>query len=452
MNLLLSMSLAGSLVFLVYLILKPLAVRFFSSAWRYRLLKFSLVFYLLPYQYYKFRYYGILYPVLFHRQYESPEYQNGIVSYDMDALIYIDADGNYSIKNQKIIIAVLAVWFIAVLSFVVYQMVKYISCRKILRQISDTPDPDTNMILEQCREKVHVKKRVKLYCSPYMKTPFTIGAFSPYIVLPETLKKEKSFCMAVTHELIHIRNHDILIKFFALFVLVLHWYNPLTYLLYWEICKTGEHACDEAVIWGMSEEEKEFYKLLILNTAEKTSHVNTIFSNALSSHFKLLEERMKLMERSIISPKCMHIVSFAVAILLLAMSPLPVMAYDPWEIGISKNPDDTFDFETVREVYVVVDGTSFDLMDEYDPFLELGTDQEFFVGDDGVPRVMHETENQTERSSCNHIWQNGKSYQHIANNDGSCIVNIYETKTCSRCGVYEIGDLYNSMHYPKCPH
>lgn len=271
-----------------------------------------------------------------------------------------------------------------------------------------------------------------------------------YIILPGTLKEEKSFRMAVTHELIHVRNHDILTKFFALFVLVLHWYNPLTYLLYWEICKTGEHACDEAVIWGLSGEEKEFYKLLILNTAEKTSHVNTFFSNALSSHFKLLEERMKLMDRSIISLKYMRMVSFAVAILLLALSPLPVMAYDPWEIGISKNSDKEFNFE--GEDYFVRDGVSFDFMDEYDPFLELGTGHYVFVSNSGVSSIIYETENQTERSSCNHIWESGKYYKHIANSDGSCIVNIYEAKQCSMCDAYEIGDLYNSMRYPKCPH
>lgn len=139
-------------------------------------------------------------------------------------------------------------------------------------------------------------------------------------------------------------------------------------------------------------------------------------------------------------------------ILLLALSPLPVMAYDPWEIYMSKKPGDNFNFEVDREIYVVDDGVTFDLMDEYDPFLELGTDQEFFVGDDGIPRVIYKTENQTERSTCSHVWQNGKSYEHIANSDGSCIVNIYITKRCSLCGACEEGDLYNSMHYPKCPH
>ncbi len=451
MNLLLSMSLAGSLVYLVYLILRPLAVKYFSSTWRYRLLKLSLVFYLLPYQYYKFRYYGILYPALFHRQYRDREDRDGIRPYNMDTLVYVDVDGHYSIKNEKMIVTILAVWCIAVLSFVVYQIVKYVSCRKMLRQISDVPDSDSDMVLEQCREKLHMRKKVGLFCKPHMEVPFAIGVFSPCIILPEKLKEEETLRMAMLHELTHIRNHDILIKFLALFVLILHWYNPMAYFLYWEICRTGEQVCDEVVTQGMSQEEKEAYQELIINTAQKDFKKDIIFTNALSSDFKILKERIDLMKRtSVISSKFVRIVSFVVAVLLLAMSPLPVMAYDPWEKGISKSPDDYFRFE--GEHYFVHDGTNFDYLDEYDPFLKLGTSQDVFVDDDGVPSVVYETGGHTERLTCNHIWENGKYYTHIDNNDGSCTVYIYVTKKCSLCGVYEKGERYGSIHYTKCPH
>lgn len=68
MNLLFSMSLAGSLVFLVYLAFRPVAVRYFSSVWRYRMLKLALLFYLLPYQYFKYRYYEAFSSIFFHKQ------------------------------------------------------------------------------------------------------------------------------------------------------------------------------------------------------------------------------------------------------------------------------------------------------------------------------------------------------------------------------------------------
>lgn len=451
MNLLLSMSFAGSLVCLVYLLIRPMAVRYFSSVWRYRLLKLSLVFYLLPYQRYKFRYYGVLFPTLFHRQYINPKIQDGIWSYDVDTLIFVDMDGHYSIKNEKIIITILAVWCVVALSFALYQIVKYVSCRKMLRQISDAADPGIDMVVEQCREKLHMKNEVKLLRKPHIKVPFTIGVFSPYIVLPETLKEEKPLHMTIMHELIHIRNHDIPTKFLALLVLVLHWYNPMAYFLYWEICRTGEQVCDEVVTQGMSQEEKEAYQQLIIEIAQKNPKSNMPFANALSGDFKVLKERINLMKRtSVISPKCMRIISFAVAILLLAMSPLSVMAYDPWEKEISKHPDDDFRYE--GENYFVDDGVSFDYLEEYDPFLEMETDQETFVGDDGVPRVVYETGNQTERAICNHVWENGKSYKHIKHDDGSCTVKVYEAKQCTMCGALQIGDLYTTMNYPKCPH
>ena len=59
MDLLLSMSLVGSLFFLIYLLIRPVIVLRFSSLWRYRILKITLLFFLLPYQHLKVKFSGL---------------------------------------------------------------------------------------------------------------------------------------------------------------------------------------------------------------------------------------------------------------------------------------------------------------------------------------------------------------------------------------------------------
>jgi len=445
------MSLAGSLVFLVYLVFRPVTVRCFSSAWRYGLLKLVLLFYLFPYEYFKYSYYDIFHDIFFHRPYQSPESLAGFSSYDFNRLVLVDSEGNRSLRNGEIIFAVLAVWGIAVISFAAYQIVKYISCKRDLRRISTAPDPRFYAILDQCRKQAHMKKKVDLVCCPYINACFTMGVFSPRIILPDIPKDEKAFQMIFSHELTHVKNHDILIKFLALLVMALQWYNPLTYLLYWEICKVHECVCDETVIRGMTREEKEYYKSLIIEMAQKPPQADTFFANALGSSFKIMRERITLMDRPVVSPKLMRMASFASAVLLLVMSPLPVLAYSPIVTGRSVNPDNDMDFDD-EYVYLGPDQDAFHVFGVYDPFLELGTDHDIFVDDNGIPNVIIKTASQTERSSCDHIWNNGQIHRHSKNNDGSCTVNIYEAKMCSGCNEYTVGSLINSVNYAVCPH
>lgn len=451
MNLLFSMSLAGSLVFLAYLAIRPLTVRYFSSAWRYRFLKVVLVFYLLPYQYLKYRYYEIFYNIFFHTQYQSPASSSGFGIYDMDRLILVDEAGNRSIKNEKVLVILLAVWGLGVASFAIYQAVKYISCKRELLRIVFIPDSNFYEILDQCRECVRIKKKVGLFCCSRINIPFTIGLFFPRIILPDTMKEEESVRMAVSHELIHVKNHDIFIKFMALLVMLLHWYNPLTYVLYWEICRVYEYVCDEKVTQNLTGEEKEKYGLLIVELAQKPSQTDTIFANAFSNNYKMIKERIILMNRLIISPKHMRIASFALAVLLLVISPLPVMAYSPMVEGkwnVPSNGDCNFNSEisyaTLQNVY--------DFYGICDPFLELGTEYDIFIDDSGIPILIYELADQTERSICNHIWKDGYINTHTRRNDGGCIVNIYFGQKCSQCNEYILENLYNSLQYLKCPH
>ena len=58
-NLLLVMSLSGSIVFILYVLLYPVTRRYFSQKWRYRVLKIAAVFYLVPFSEYKYRVVGL---------------------------------------------------------------------------------------------------------------------------------------------------------------------------------------------------------------------------------------------------------------------------------------------------------------------------------------------------------------------------------------------------------
>lgn len=291
MNLLFSMSLAGSLVFILYLVIKPIARRYLPASWRYWLLKICLLFYLLPYQYFKFWYMRI-------GEYFFPGYRQNMgspKSPDINRIILVDAEGNWHFQNQIVVLTVLGIWGTLVAAGLLYCLARYIHCMRNLQQVSGQPVTISD---RWSISKKHARTEVSIYTNQYIPTPFTVGLLFPRIILPASLIDKKESRMIIAHEIAHIKNRDNLVKFLWLLVMFLHWYNPLVYLLYWEICKVSEQVCDASVIQGMSEQEKMQYQSLIIDLGQKEPPKDTFFASPFSGYYKTIKERIKMMDRT----------------------------------------------------------------------------------------------------------------------------------------------------------
>lgn len=88
-NLLFTMSLAGSTVFLLYILAYPFAKEYFSLKWRYRILKIAAAFYLLPVPLYKYLIIDVIHR-FFPRLLEKNRHISEVV--DMEYIIMIGRD------------------------------------------------------------------------------------------------------------------------------------------------------------------------------------------------------------------------------------------------------------------------------------------------------------------------------------------------------------------------
>ena len=436
MNLLFSMSLAGSLVFILYLAIRPVTQRYLPASWRYWLLKVSILLYLLPYQYYKYIYLYIV-DSLF------PEWQGNIGSRDpisTNKIILIDSEGRFLyIKNQTVVFTILGIWGVLAISFLLYRLVKYIYCMRDLQHISKLPVtmPDEQRMSKRCP-----RAEVTLFANQYITTPFTVGLFSPRIVLPASLADRKESQMIIAHEMAHVRNRDNLVKFLWLLVMFLHWYNPLIYLLYREICKVSEQVCDASVVQDMSEQEKKQYQLLIIELGQKNSQADALLASPFSGRFRMIKERITIMDRTPISSKRIRFASsLVIAVVILALSPISVLAYSPM-VAIER-PDESF---TLDGDFIANE------LDVCDPFLEHGTLQDIFVAADGHIYIIENSDPQIGQANCQHNWQDGIAYHHEKNDDGGCIITYYNCEYCTRCSLNRNLTFKNSLTYAMCPH
>ena len=107
---------------------------------------------------------------------------------------------------------------------------------------------------------------VNVYLSNAISTPFVLGIIRPKIYLPKGLS-EQHHNYVVTHEKVHIKRGDHIIKLFAFVITCIHWFNPLVWLSFFLLEKDMEMSCDEKVLQILGNEHKKDYSYCILSLA-----------------------------------------------------------------------------------------------------------------------------------------------------------------------------------------
>lgn len=110
----------------------------------------------------------------------------------------------------------------------------------------------------------------KIYESDKIKTPFVYGFFSPKIYLPSSIW-ESNYEYVIAHEEAHISRKDHWMKYICFAITVIHWFNPLAWLMFICLGKDIEMACDEQVVKQIGIENRADYAqtLLALATDER---------------------------------------------------------------------------------------------------------------------------------------------------------------------------------------
>ena len=114
---------------------------------------------------------------------------------------------------------------------------------------------------------------ITYFISKQAETPFTMGFFRKKIILPDRIYTEEYLKMILSHEMLHIKRHDIDGKIFTLFVNALIWFNPIVWLMRGRYNRDIELACDEKLTENMSDNEKIKYGELLYSEAKTNTNL-----------------------------------------------------------------------------------------------------------------------------------------------------------------------------------
>ena len=429
-----AMSLAGSMMLLFYWLTYNKKNQLFSYKFQDILLKGAIFYFLVPLVFLEPLYRDVLacLPVI------SLQEADGIYEeYYYYSVINGTPQFNTAYKYQ---VFLFMVWFLVALTILMVRICRYYWKRKqLLKDACLITEGTFFEQLERIRQELNIKRKIRLYDAHV--TPFTMGVLHPVICLDGSMDMEQAK-LALRHECKHIRRMDVLTRQLVSLAVIVHWFNPLVYLLRGKTEWVCEVCCDEATTKNCDKTEKVCYARMLIEHMELMPPT-PVFYNALSKNAKLVEERITM----IMKPKTRTKLQTAVAIVVLSvvffMDSWTVLAY-PRVTKIEMESSDTFNPDA--EEFFVEDWAEGPFEVDY-----IYVYEEQFVDDEGN---MYPVYNDGISTAALHFhqWVSGQTQKHELNGIGGCTVYIYSAKRCSGCGKVKKGDMISTFAYTVCPH
>lgn len=191
------------------------------------------------------------------------------------------------------------IWLLGTITF----MITFLSgIRKINRRIARNIYKDERLenILIECKNQLHIKKKIKIILQKYKRVPSIFGIFSPSILITEqTLEEDNETIKYIfLHELSHYKRKDILFNFVLLCILSIHWFNPVVWFLFKKIRQDIEIGADELASKGLNQVEKKEYGMVLINLLRNMVEENyTASMLCMSDTGKNMERRIHMIKR-----------------------------------------------------------------------------------------------------------------------------------------------------------
>lgn len=448
MNTILILTLAGTCMTIFYLVcLKTVGGTFWGrKLW----LTMAALFYLVPLGDLKVLYVEVIHKV------GNDKYLQGMYYSDLRDFVEIRT-GELIYKNEilRLDTIIYAVWMTVAVGIFLYNLIRHLVHRHWIAYDYEPLGTKEMEALERLKGSMKIRRRIRLVFWENA-TPMTMGFFCPVIILPEKMRENLPEPV-LKHELIHIKNGDMLVKIILNMITTIHWFNPFAYILMREYEKVFELICDEKAVDGCSPRVKIDYMNRLLEESRPVPVSKGTWFHHLSKEGKFLEERIENIMDKKRYGKIRTCVGSIALVAALFISSLTALAYE-----------DVYGLETDNSIgtqWIDVEGTETFANAEVWFDLDSSTNantisvanediiilyDEQFIDEEG--NVFEVNFDATPYLNCNHNFESGTLTRHTTFTDGSCTVEYYRGQMCTKCAYTIVGDFINKVTYQICPH
>lgn len=201
--------------------------------------------------------------------------------YGVEAVSFADYFGIMMIENHKLNLVRVGIFAIWLTGFAVTFFCRLAHEKRALRRIMGCAvvwdaEPVERLRRTLARES-GMGRRVWIYRSNMIKTPFSAGIYRPRIYFPEAELKEADIYRILKHEILHCKRGDIVYRLLFMLLRGMQWYNPLFAFFERDFILYSELACDEAALEYADTEERFCYAGLTLSmAAAEAGHIQAV--------------------------------------------------------------------------------------------------------------------------------------------------------------------------------
>ncbi len=440
-----TMSCAGSIAVLFYMMSYVFTRHHLSIVWHKIYLTITIFLFLIPFQRFSMNYGAKLRTVI---GVEKLDRKNIEFTNNSHYSILVYNDSVY--VHNKWLYILLGLCIIVNVSLILCLAIKYIKMHKLIHTQAVLNETATERM-----KMLGYPSWVRVYQCEGLGTPVTAGLLHEKIVLPGRPFDSERLKDVLKHEFTHIKVKDNLVKLVLLVVIMLNFYNPIVYYLWYRWNLTAEMYCDSKVLEGKSEQEIRDYANMVVDFAMgKYKEKLPVMGLGKNTNEKQLRERITNMKKP---EKIYGTISKVMGTVLIAAavfaSSLTAAAYQP---RVVEHMEDEYDNSEILS-YFFAEGEELDLVELDKQLKELEqyiveAGNAFFVDEEGTVYYLDNEADSRSRSTCKHDYVNGTSVKHHKYSDGSCKVDFYSGQMCSKCGDTILGDYLKSSIYPSCPH
>lgn len=224
--------------------------------------------------------------------------------------------------------------------------------RRLARRLRSGRKAASDTLMEEvyrplCAE-MGLRRPPALYRCAFIPGPLLAGVLRPAIYLPLEMEEGAALRLALRHELTHYRQGDLPLKLLVLAATAVQWFLPLGPLLRYDFDEVCEEVCDAAVAAGLSGEERQAYAGMLLDFAGGGLAGGAI---ALSARAGRLKKRLDRLLHPARPRRSVRAVTVVALCLLVAAGMLTGCSMMAGMAGMGREPARTLDGEALTPWY-----------------------------------------------------------------------------------------------------
>lgn len=177
----------------------------------------------------------------------------------------------------------------------IYRLGKYVHWHILHKKMVRTLEPvnsEIHRIGAQVGIALGIKRPVELLSGPVLFTAELAGWKKPVVLLPAYEYTEDQVKNIVTHELMHYRNRDRVVRELAILLHCVHWFNPIVKHLHRSLERWDELYCDRCVCEQKYIGNKEYAGTLMYMSEKMVEKREAFMAIAFSERGTNMIERM----------------------------------------------------------------------------------------------------------------------------------------------------------------